>query len=177
MSHEYLNKVRQQVGTVASPTALDSAATISGDGFVYGVRADINRIGFVVTTAYTAPVSGALTMTLSLADPVNASPTSFAVVSFGSATYAVGDVVWADVIVPVAQTTGDDALANNPRLMPTSQIDVAPAGPMTILPGQALEIAVTNAAQAGDGVVFIERIEHDEPVAFINQAGNVFVNP
>lgn len=170
----YSNKKRVQFGTVGTPLALDGATDVTAGGYAPGVKVFVNRVGIVVTTSYTEPASGDLQLTLSLADPVNAAPVSFAVLDFGDTTYAIGDVIWADVIVPVAQAAGEDALASNPRSMPTSVLDVAPSGPMEVPQGAAFEVNVTNAAQAGDGIVIVEMIEEDEPLAF--SSGNVFIN-
>lgn len=161
--------------TPGTGVAIDGATDITGGGYVPGVKSYVNRVGLVIGTSYTPPASGALQLTLSLADPVNASPVSFAVLSFGTTDYEIGDVIWVDVIAPVAQTSGQDALASNPRSMPTSLLDVAPAGPMEVPPGAAFELSVSNAAQAGDATVIVELIEESEPLAF--SAGNVYINP
>lgn len=161
--------------TPGGGVAIDTTTDITGGGRVIGVPAHILRVGIVITTAYTPPASGALTMTLSRAHPVNASPSSFAVLSFGTTDYDIGDTVWADVIVPVAQASGDDTLTGGTTPQ-TSLLDVAPSGPMQLDPGDAFELAVTNAAQAGDAVVIVEYIELDEGRRFPND-GVVFVNP
>lgn len=175
MSHEFLDKKRVQFGTVGTPLAIDTTTDITSGGYLFGVRADVYRVGVVVTTSYTPPASGALTITLAKADPVNASPTTFATLSFGTTDYDIGDVIWADVIVPVAQASGDDTLTGGTTPQ-TSLLDVGPAGPMQVDPGQAMELTVANAAVAGDGIIIVEFVEHDEARKFPND-GIVFVNP
>ena len=175
MTQEYAKKKRVQFGTVGTPLAIDTTTDITGGGYLWGVRADVLRVGVVVTTSYTPPASGALTITLAKADPVNASPSTFATLSFGTTDYDIGDVIWADVKAAVAQASGDDTLDGGTTPQ-TSLIDVAPAGPMQVDPGQAMELTVANAAQAGDGIIIVEVIEYDEARAYPSD-GEVFLNP
>ena len=174
-NHELARKKRVQFGTVGTPLAIDTTTDITGGGYLFGVRADVYRVGVVVTTAYTPPASGALTITLSKADPVNASPVAFATLSFGTTDYDIGDVIWADVIGAVAQSSGEDTLTGGTTPQ-TSLIDVGPAGPMQVDPGQAMELTVANAAVAGDGIIIVEVVEFDEARRFPGD-GEVFVNP
>ena len=127
-NQEYGRKQRMQFGTVATPLAIDTTTDITASGQPVVLVTDIYRVGVLVTTAYTVPASGALTITLAKANPVHASPATFATLSFGTTDYDIGDVIWADVIVPVAQASGDDTLAGGTTTQ-TSLIDVAPSRP------------------------------------------------
>lgn len=159
-SREYGQKKRIQVGTVASPTALDSAAEIFTGGVLN--RFDIYRVGFLVTTSATDPASGEFTLLLRKETPLGASPATFATLTYTVPDApAIGDVYWADVIVPVAQASGDDTLTGGTTPQ-TSLIDVAPSGPMTVEPGNAYVLEISNQLATGDGIVIVEGIEFDE---------------
>lgn len=65
-------------------------------------------------------------------------------------TAAAGKVVYRDVKIPVAQATGVDA----------SLVNVGPAGPLHVKPGEEAILEVTNAmGAAATGRLFIEYVE------------------
>lgn len=173
---EYGRKKRKYFGTVGTPVAIDTTTDITGGGEAVFYVTDVYRVGVLVTTSYTVPASGALTITLASADPVHASPATFATLSFGTTDYDIGDIAWADVIVPVAQASGDDTLSEGTTSQ-TSLINVAPAGPLRLSPGQAYELTVANAAAAGDGIIVVEYVEFDEARPNGVYGGEVYVNP
>lgn len=153
MSHEYLKKQRVYA-TVADFGAVATILT-----FQSVVPIDVYRFGLVTTGGLTSGTG--ITVDLATIVPIGGSTGSFT--SFTRTTNAVaGAWLYKDVIVPVAQTAGEDALGG--ALFQTSLIDVGPSGPCSVDVGSQVLVRVTAeqaGTTAGAGFCFIEFVEHD----------------
>lgn len=78
---------------------------------------------------------------------------------------AIGVVLYKDLVLPVAQTVGEDNLSQaagyGGRPSMVSLLDVAPAGPLQLNPGDSIEIEITTGMTSGAANWFVEIVEHD----------------
>ena len=152
MSHEFLDKRR-----VVSASADDLSGTGLSLTYVTPVPIDLYRWGYIVSVALDATtdlIAGLNVQTPAATDVVKQTAT------FANAA-AAGSVLSVKVLLPTAQTTGEDALGG--ATVQTSLLDVAPAGPVRVPAGSEIEIEITQAATSGSAYGFIEFVEFDMP--------------
>lgn len=165
MSHDLVQK-RYVVSILPTPTGgagapVDFNAT--GDKFIftYPTPVDIYRFG-LVTDAAMDPDAGGFVMELDLrvtagtdTGRVNKSSLTRA----DAQTVAAGRTLYRDCTLPVAEAAGDDTLTGGATPQ-TSRVNVGPAGPVHVRPGQQAVLEVTNAVGAAStGYVWIEYAE------------------
>ena len=161
--HDLLNK-RTVVSTLPTPTGTEGgpvAFTSTGDKFIFtpAMPCDVYRWGLI--TDALLDVGAGFTIALDWR-PTAGSDTNRAQKDtiVKTADVAAGQVLYSEAVGAVAQATGSDG----------SLVDVAPAGPVEVDPGEELVIEVTDAADtAGTGYVWIEYVE--KPLAG-SRAGN-----
>ncbi|MFH1764631.1 MAG: hypothetical protein ABIF09_10605 [Gemmatimonadota bacterium] len=119
--------------------------------FIPGRPIDLVRVGFIATTDV---ANAASTVTIQViwrpTAGVNTSEEvkdTFTVTD--TTTISRGSGVYRNLDIPVAQATGADG----------SLVDVGPSGPVRVLPGEALQFKVGNAADSGAGVLFFDYVE------------------
>lgn len=157
MSNILLHK-RVAVSSAATPTGSNGPVvfTSTGDKFILtpAKPIDILRWGYVITVA-----KDATTMIVQLDKrPTAGSDSSRTTIGeiTDAAARAQGAVVYQEpgtgTSAALTQSTGADG----------SLVNVDPAGPYHITPGQQVVVEVTDAADStGQGFVFIEYAEHD----------------
>ena len=158
MSHELVQK-EWAVSFLPTPTGANGGPVdfnATGDKFIFTPVApvDIYRFGFVTIEAMD-PDAGGFVIALDKRITVGSDTGRTEVVTITRAdadTVAAGKVVYKDVILPVAQATGDDGV---------SLVNVGPSGPLSLVPGDEAVIEVTNAVGAvSTGYVWIEYAQH-----------------
>lgn len=152
-----LLKKRTIVSALATPTGsggpVDFNAT--GDKFIYTpvVKTEVYRYGFVANAAMD-PDAGGFVLALDHR-PTAGSDTNrtekATITRTDTQTVAAGGIIYRELDLEVAEATGDDGV---------SIVNVGPAGPVVVNPGEELVIEVTNAVGAAStGYVFIEVVE------------------
>lgn len=154
--HDLLRRERH-VSTLITPTGVNGGPVdfnATGDKYIYtpASPSDIYRFGFI-TDAAMDPDAGGFVLALDWR-PVAGSDAGRlekqTITRADAETVAAGKLVYADVIIPVAQATGIDG----------SLVNVGPAGPLHVRPGEQAVIEVTNAVGAAStGYVFVEVME------------------
>lgn len=164
MSHELVQK-RIVWSLAPTGTSEDSPAAFgpvdfnaTGDkfGFAPSVPIDVYRFGLLTLDAMD-PDAGGFAMALDLR-PTAGSDTNRTekdqLRRADAQTVAAGKLVYRDVVIPVAETT-TAGLGET-----TQRINVGPAGPLHVRPGEEVVLEVTNAVGAvSTGRVFIEYAE------------------
>ena len=155
--HNLLNK-HQVVGAV-DDVNIDSGASVLE--LVFANPVIITRVGFIVTTAV-VNAAGAVKIDLKRRPVVGANANQVALMTFtltGTTTRAAGAVCWKDCVVldkdgEIAEDGSQRNEAPNSNIVgPLAKFD-----PMMILPGQSLELSVSEAADSGAGRYFVEYI-------------------
>ena len=131
---------------------VDLNATGDKFGFAPACPIDIYRFGLISAVALD-PDAGGFVLALDLR-PTAGSDTNRVekdtLTRADAQTVAAGKVVYRDVIIPVAETTGNDG----------SKVNVGPSGPLHVRPGEEVILEVTNAlGAAGTARLFIEYAE------------------
>ena len=146
-----------------SPAAfgpVDFNATGDVFGFAPSVPIDVYRFGILTVTAMD-PDAGGFALALDHR-PIAGADTNRTekdqLRRADAQTVAAGKIVYRDVVIPVAQAAGDDALGG--ATVQTSLVNVGPSGPLHVRPGEEVVLEVTNAVGAAStGRVFIEYAE------------------
>lgn len=154
--HDLLHRVRRisilptPDGAAGGPVDFNS----TGDKYIYtpASKAEIYRFGFI-TDAAMDPDAGGFVLALDHR-PTAGSDTNRAekqtITRADAETVAAGKLVYADVVIPVAEAVQGDG----------SKLNVGPAGPLVVMPGEQAVIEVTNAVGAAStGYVFLEVME------------------
>lgn len=115
-----------------------SAATVAE--FVADEVCDVYRVAFVPTTSATG--SGSIDI---IKRDVVGTGTTPVLETWVVGAVAAGKFNWHDIVLPIAQATASDG----------SKIDVEPAGPIHLVPGQSLYFDVNVAAGAGTGYLLV----------------------
>ena len=159
MSHELVQKRYVQsvfpTPVEAAPAAgglVDFNAT--GDKFTFAppCPVEVYRYGYTTFTAQD-PDAGGFVLSLDFRPTVGSDTNRVekdTLTRADAQTSAAGRVVFRDVKIPVAQATGADG----------SVVNVGPAGPLHVRPGEEVVLEVTNAnGAASTGYVWIEYAE------------------
>lgn len=163
MGHELLQK-RIAVSTLIDPAGVNGGPVdfnATGDKFILTMPVPIliYRWGFI-TIAAMDPDAGGFVIALDKRITVGSDTGRVELTNITRAdadTVAAGTVVANEVVLPVAEAAGDDALAGGAGHPQTSVVNVGPNGPARIEPGEEVVIEVTNAVGAAStGYVWIE---------------------
>lgn len=154
--HDLLRRVRH-VSTLITPTGVNGGPVdfnATGDKFIYtpASKSEIYRFGFIADAAMD-PDAGGFVLALDWR-PTAGSDTDrvekATITRADTETVAAGKLVYADVVIAVAQATGVDG----------SLVNVGPSGPLVVMPGEQAVVEVTNAVgAAATGYIFIEVME------------------
>lgn len=158
MSHDFINK-RVDVSLLPTPTGANGGPVdfnATGDKFIltkpYPV--DIYRWGFI-TIELMDPDAGGFQLDLDKRVTVGSDVGRVLVQSIVRAdadTVAAGNVIYVESVLAVAQATGEDGV---------SLVNVGPAGPVRIEPGQEAVFEVSNAVGAAStGYIWVEYVAH-----------------
>src|SRR3990167_9607381 len=157
MSHELVQK-RVVVSVLPTPTGGAGgpvAFTSTGDKFIYtpAVPIDVYRWGFVTDALLDVGVGFVIALDHRPTAGSDTGRVEKQVMTF-TADVAAGKVRYNEPILPVAESSVAGLGETN------QLINVGPAGPFEVDPGEELVIEVTDAADtAGTGYVFIEYAE------------------
>lgn len=180
MSHELVQKRR--VYSIAPIHLYETVVTdlglvnlnSTGDKFSIApaVPIDIYRFGYI-TAQSQDPDAGGFQLDISLrptaGSDTNRSATKASIFRADAQVVGAGKVVYRDVIIPVAEATvtGPGGTLN--------KVNVGPAGPLHVRPGEEAVLAVSNAmGVAATAKLFIEYVEHDfAPVSSVTAADGV----
>lgn len=159
MAHEVVKKT-YAISQFPTPVEAGPAAgglvdfNATGDKFSFAPVSKIQvwRFGAIIKTAMD-PDAGGFDLALDHRTVVGSDTgrTEKAVLNRADAeTVAAGKVLYKDVILAVAEATAGDG----------SKVNVGPAGPLEVNPGEQIVLEVTNAVgAASDGYVWIEYSE------------------
>lgn len=154
--HDLLHRVRL-VSVLPTPTGANGGPVdfnATGDKFIYtpACKAEVYRFGFIADAAMDPDAGGfVLALDHRITAGSDTGRTEKQTITRADAeTVAAGKLVYADVIIPVAQAAQVDG----------SLLDVGPSGPLVVMPGEQVVIEVTNAVGAAStGYVFLEVME------------------
>lgn len=180
MSHELVQKRRiYSVFVTQKLEAGDSTVGLvdlnsAGDKFSIApvVPIDIYRFGYI-TAQSQDPDAGGFQMDIALrptaGSDVGRSATKASIIRTDTQVVGAGKVVYRDVIIPVTEAlvTGPGGTIN--------KVNVGPAGPLHVRPGEEAVIAVSNTmGVAATARLFIEYVEQDfAPVSSVAAADGV----
>lgn len=154
--HDLLNK-RYVMSTAVTPTGANGPVDFNAasDKLILNFPhpVDIYRWG-IMTIALMDPDAGGFQIDLDKrvtmgSDVGRLNAAGGSIIRADADTIAAGNIVYVDVTLPVAQATGSDG----------SLVNVDPAGPLRIDPGQEAVIEVTNTVGAAStGYVWVEYV-------------------
>lgn len=172
MSHELLHKqflVSRFVSGASEDSPADGgpvAFTSTGDKFYVAPAVPIDIYRWGIITQDLLDVGAGFTISMEFRPTVGSDTDRAAKQTIDRTTdVAAGTVLYRDVILAVAQASGDDTLTGGTTTQ-TSLLNVGPAGPLHVRPGEEVVFEVTDAADtAGTGRIWVEYVESDFALA------------
>lgn len=149
MAHELVQKRRVYGASITSNAAADVLT------FTTAVPADVYRFGYVAVASLD-PDAGGFVVALDKNVLGGARTEIETVDRTDTQVVAAGQVVFHDVVVPVAESsvTGNGGSV--------TKVNVGPAGPLHLAPGDQAILEITNTSGVAVNIIpFIEYVEHD----------------